>query len=689
MPIRKLLRQAGEAVLALKPVFLMSPFSVAQYLDLDGIKFDLLLIDEASQVRPADAFGAIMRARRAIVVGDQKQLPPTAFFDRLASGEEEEEYSDLDEQKASQIKHMESILSLCEARGMPGCMLKWHYRSQHESLIAVSNREFYRNGLICPPSPLAAGGASGLSYQHVEGNYRRGRGRADNPGEAAVIVDEVLVHARQSPDLTLGIVAMSSSQQKTILNQIEQARAEHPELDRFCNEEQETPFFVKNLETVQGDERDIIFISIGYGKDKNGYFSQNFGPVSREGGERRLNVLFTRAKRRCKVFSSIRHTDIRLDAARHDGPRVLKTFLKYAETGEIDLPVMTGDGPDSPFEEAVILALQERGYSVDCQVGSAGFRIDLAVKDPDNPAQYILAVECDGARYHSSLWARERDRMRQVLLEAKGWTFHRIWSTDWFNNPDQETRKVVQAIRRAKRGSGPARRSAPARSRTPITRQAPAEPEKAPKGVPYESILEMSFLDRRITCWDRYDGPGKEYTRLSGTIVGPGNQKERSYGSGRELVELMVGMEGPVHADLIARCLRIAADESRVTRTVEQETRRFIGEALNAGTVIPCASGSDFFMQPNADVHVRDRSKVEEALLRKATMIPPLEIHAGVLEAVRRSIAITRASCVVDVARMLGFSRTGSALRQVIEQEIDHLLQNGRIRPDNGHMRLR
>ena len=450
MPLRKLMKKCGEAVQKIKPVFLMSPLSVAQYLDMDGLKFDLLLIDEASQVKPADAIGAVMRAKRAIIVGDQKQLPPTAFFDKLVNIEEEdEEEESMEEEIAKQSKHFESILALCEARAMPGCMLKWHYRSQHESLIAVSNKEFYGNRLVCPPSPVAFGTRSGLSFEFVNGIYRRGKGRSDNPTEAKAVMNAVLEHARTRPDETLGVVAMSQAQQTAIQNEAECMRAEYPELNAFCSETKEDPFFVKNLETVQGDERDVIFISIGYGKTEDGRFSQNFGPVSREGGERRLNVLFTRAKKRCRVFASIRHTDIQHDKSRHVGPYMLKTFLKYAETGEMDVPTATGKEPDSPFEEAVGAAISQYGYKVDYQVGSAGFLIDLAIKNPDNEGDYVLAIECDGATYHSSSWARERDRMRQKLLEGKGWTFHRIWSTDWFNNPETETKKAVEAIRRA------------------------------------------------------------------------------------------------------------------------------------------------------------------------------------------------------------------------------------------------
>ena len=476
MRIRRLLDKAGEAVAAIKPVFLMSPLSVAQYLKPGGLKFDLLLIDEASQVRPADAVGAIMRCHQVVVVGDQKQMPPTSFFDRQVGAEDEAvEPEDIEEIQATQLGDMESILSLCESRAMAGGMLRWHYRSRHPSLIAVSNHEFYDDSLVYPPSPDKAGKRSGLSFVHVEGVYERGK-RRNNPPEAQVVAEQVLAHAREHPDETLGVVALSVAQRDTIRNKLEFMRAEHPELEAFCKETKDDAFFVKNLENVQGDERDVIFISICYGKDADGYMSQNFGPVSSEGGERRLNVLFTRARKRCRIFASIRHSDIRVDATKQAGARVLKRYMKYAETGELDIPVLTGDEMDSPFEAAVAQALQSHGYRVSTQVGSSGFRIDLAVYDPDDEDRFLLAVECDGARYHSSSWARERDRLRQIVLEQKGWTFHRVWSTDWFYNRDIELLKLLEAVERARSNKNRDALPATVPTRPEVERSAPVEP---------------------------------------------------------------------------------------------------------------------------------------------------------------------------------------------------------------------
>ena len=451
MPIRTLVQRAGATLQRIKPVFLMSPLSAAQFLTPGAVKFDLLIIDEASQVRPEDALGVIARADQVVVVGDKRQLPPTSFFDRLI-----EDDDDYDEDKggeavplagAARATELESILTVCEARGMPNRMLTWHYRSRHPSLIEVSNDEFYGNRLFLPPSPQIAREEMGLIVHRVDGAYDRG-GKRINEREARAVVEAIARHVRVRPDLSLGVATFSVSQRDLIEDMLEMKRREDPELDAFVANSEQEPVFVKNLENVQGDERDAIIISIGYGPRTAGgaLDSMNFGPVSAEGGERRLNVLFTRARVRCEVFVSFNSGDIDLARTTKEGARVLKRYLRFAETGTLDLPVPTGGGADSPFEEAVARAIAELGFAADAQVGSAGFKIDLAVKHPGQPGRYILAVECDGATYHSARWARERDRLRQEILENLGWSFHRIWSTDWFYNPKRERQKLAEAI---------------------------------------------------------------------------------------------------------------------------------------------------------------------------------------------------------------------------------------------------
>lgn len=653
MPLRKLLKEVGDAVQTVKPVFLMSPLSVAQYLDPDGLKFDLLLIDEASQVRPADAIGAVMRAKRTIIVGDQKQLPPTTFFEKLVSVDEEEQELELEDVIAGQVGDMESILALCEARRMPGCMLKWHYRSQHESLIEVSNQEFYGNKLVCPPSPAESNTDLGLSFEFVNGTYRRGSGRGNNPEEAEAVMKAVLDHARKRPSESLGVVAMSQSQQATIQNEAERLRAIYPELNSFCSEGKEIPFFVKNLETVQGDERDVIFISIGYGRTEDGRLFQNFGPVSNEGGERRLNVLFTRAKKRCRVFSSIRHTDIKHDEARHRGPYMLKTFLKYAETGEMDVPIITGREPDSPFEEAVADAIRGYGYEVDYQVGSEGFLIDLAVRDPNRKGAYILAIECDGARYHSSHWARERDRMRQTLLESKGWTFHRIWSTDWFTSPKTETKRAVEAIRKAR---------VKTTSNSPQVRHQPVMREKKPKQPPgkskeYKEFDSESFANRA------------HYHHIQDAKI-----KEVA-----DLIAEIVEVEGPIHQDILIRKTREVWGYEHTGKLIKEKITKALKYAVRGGMLERSDLDQNFLKKPGAEVHVRDRRKLENPLLKKPEMIPPQEYQKAILHAVKRCVGINKEECAVEVARIFGFQSTSALFKKKVMTQIIPLIQSGHL----------
>ena len=442
-PIRRLLTDAGHAVQAIKPVFMMSPISIAQFIEPGVLEFDLLVIDEASQVRPVEAFGAVMRSRQSVVVGDNSQLPPTSFFDRMSGSDDVEPDEDDYTTSAADV---ESILDLCVARNFPQRMLQWHYRSRHHSLIAVSNREFYQDRLFVIPSAERDPGNRGLQFRHIaNGVFDRGKSRT-NRQEAKAVAEAMLEHARRFPRLSLGVGTFSVAQRDAILDELELLRRNHHETEDFFSLTYAEPWFVKNLENIQGDERDVILISVGYGFDSAGYFSMNFGPLNREGGERRLNVLISRARERCVVFSSIKADNVDLRRTSAIGVKSLKTFLHFAETGQLETAEITGRYVDSNFEIDVADAIRSLGYEVDQQVGMAGFFIDLAVVDPDCPGRYIIGVECDGATYHSARWARDRDRLRQAVLENHGWTLHRIWSTDWFQSRNDQLKKLAAAI---------------------------------------------------------------------------------------------------------------------------------------------------------------------------------------------------------------------------------------------------
>ena len=529
LPVRQLVKRAGAAMQAIKPVFMMSPLSVAQFLEPGAITFDMLVIDEASQVRPIEALGAIGRCRQLVVVGDERQLPPTAFFSKLARNEEEEQDED---DAGSRVALVESILGLCSACGVPERMLRWHYRSKHESLIAVSNREFYDNQLYIVPSPDTKSSTMGLRFHHLpQGTFDVG-GARNNRVEARAVAAAVMSHARSSPDLSLGVVAFSAAQRRVIVDELELLRRQSEKTEEFFTSEHlNEPFFVKNLENVQGDERDVMFISVGYGRNQQGRMLMRFPTLGSDGGERRLNVLITRAKRRCEVFSSITDEDIDLDRAHGKGVAAFKQFLRYARTGDLDISRMTDREFDSIFEEQVAAALTEHRYVVQQQVGQSGFFIDLAVVDAERPGRYLIGIECDGAAYHSSRSARDRDRLRQAVLEDHGWTIHRIWSTDWFKQPDTQLRQTIAAIEAARlkvQSETPRGRTDTTIGPTvPIARSYPP----TSSGETPEQMLSVAYNEASFAVSTRHDIHQVSVEYLAGII--------------RRIIEL----EGPIHED--------------------------------------------------------------------------------------------------------------------------------------------
>lgn len=441
IPIRQLVRRAGAALQALKPCFLMGPLSVAQYLTPGEIRFDLVVMDEASQLKPEDAIGAIARGGQIVIVGDPKQLPPTNFFQTAFVDPDEEE----DGESRTVAEEGESILDVASTLYQPVRRLRWHYRSRHHSLIAFSNREFYQGDLIVFPSAFHEDPSLGVKYQPVsDGVYDGGR----NPREAAVIVEAVLQHMRMNPGESLGVVAMNLEQRDLIEELLDQKLHTEPFAIAFQNQMNmgAEPFFIKNLENVQGDERDVIFISVTYGPDPRGNQYMRFGPVNSASGHRRLNVLFTRAKRRIEVFSSVDPDRIQVNPNSTWGLRAFKHYLTFARTGVLDAADGAGGEAESDFELAVGAVLKEHGYTVDAQVGVAGFSIDLGIRHPAKPGAYVLGIECDGATYHSSRSARDRDRLRQEILENLGWKIHRVWSTDWFKSRNTEIKRLLERV---------------------------------------------------------------------------------------------------------------------------------------------------------------------------------------------------------------------------------------------------
>jgi very-short-patch-repair endonuclease len=440
-PLRQLLQEIPSVVLRLTPCLLMSPLSIAQYLSAEASNFDLVVFDEASQIPVWDAIGAMARGKQVVMVGDPKQLPPTNFFGRSDSTDDDDDVVEGD---------LESILDECLGASLPTRNLSWHYRSRHESLIAFSNHRYYGGGLVTFPSPVTDDRA--VSFHLVKGRYEKGGARINQPEAKALVIDLVSRLKRpgfRESGLTIGVVTFNSEQQGLIEDLLDDARRKDPGLEPYFSEMELEPVFVKNLESVQGDERDIMYFSITYGPDMAGAVSMNFGPLNRDGGERRLNVAVTRARHELRVFSSLRGEQMDLSRTKANGVRDLKHFLEFAEFGPRALAEAhhgsQGDF-ESPFEASVATALGRKGWQVHTQIGASSFRLDLGVVHPDFAGRYLAGVECDGATYHRSATARDRDKLREQVLRGLGWEIVRIWSTDWWVNPGGTLERVHAAL---------------------------------------------------------------------------------------------------------------------------------------------------------------------------------------------------------------------------------------------------
>jgi len=663
MPIRKLMEGAGHAIQGIKPVLMMSPLSIANYLPPGCLEFDLVIFDEASQVRPVDALGAVVRGKQVVVVGDSKQLPPTSFFDFLTNADE------TDDEENPPTSDIESILGLFSARGAHQRMLQWHYRSRHESLITPSNYLFYDNRLVVFPSPSRERESIGLMYRRLENAwYDRSRTRT-NPEEAKAVAAAVMEHARQQLQFpreqreTLGVAAFSVAQMDAILDEVEVLRRQNPGCEEFFGYPPHEPFFVKNLENVQGDERDVIFISIGYGRTKEGFLAMNFGPLNRPGGERRLNVLISRARRRCEVFTSLTADDIDTSRTPSLGIAALKKFLHYAQTGRIESAEMTGREPDSEFELQVQRELERLGYALHAQVGCAGFFVDLAVLDANRPGRYVLGIECDGASYHSARSARDRDRLRQAVLEGLGWRMHRIWSTEWFRNPDLELNRVVQAIQMAQ--DAPVRQST---ARAPLSTD--AELPKAGESASHEA-------EARIPVTSSTAASGVPYHSATIALNLRGVQMHEV--SPVQLAGLMasvVEVESPVHWREAARRVLAGAGVQRMGARIEN----VFMEALRYGTTSGQFSmRGDHLWKPGMTTPlVRDRSTLPLSS-RKLDLVAPEEIRRAIVDAVKASCGMNPDEVPNAVCRALGFARVTEEMKAEVQPHIQALLELGQV----------
>lgn len=650
MPVRKLLEETRPVVLALKPCFMMSPMSVSQFLTPE-FKFDLVVFDEASQVRPSDAANAIYRGAQLIVAGDQRQLPPTSFFERTLSDDD-------DNYEEDQVDDFESVLDLAKAGGLPSLPLRWHYRSQHEHLITYSNYRFYDGGLVTFPGAVETAPDLGVSYLKVDGQYARGAGR-DNRVEAAKVVERVIYHSREHPDLTIGVVAFSEAQASTIELMLDQRRHEVHNAEKHFSDDRLVNLFVKNLENVQGDERDIMIFSVGYGPDEYGKTTMNFGPLNRKGGGRRLNVAITRARRRVEVITSLAPEDFHSPLT--EGPRHLQRYLLFARDGIASLALdVTSSGHDaeSPFEEDVILGLRSIGWDVVPQVGTAGYRVDIGVLHSNQTNTFLLGVECDGAMYHSSRVARDRDRLRQEVLERLGWEIHRIWGPAWYRDRDGELDRLHKVLADLEAGT---KRGILAGS---LPESDPVELEEVDLSAPpaWTTPYEVARPSRH----DQYD------------LIDPVNKKRLQ----QTIVEV-VSVEGPIMADVLLRRVREAWGIARSGRRIQEA----FDDALQG------LAGQKRVKQKERAVWQADkqlsavrRPGVSPHGDRRVSEVPAVELRLAVRRLVEDAKGISRDDLSRHVAKLFGWSRRGSDIDRDLERAIDYGLDAGYLRRENGYL---
>ena len=680
LPVRQLVNQMGESLTRLVPCLLMSPLSVAQFLPAELAMFDLVVFDEASQITVPDAIGAIARSNRSIVVGDPKQMPPTRFFERGAAVAFEDDGDDLED--------LESILDEALAARIPLHRLTGHYRSRHESLIAYSNHTYYKGELIT--YPCADTRESAVALRYVNGTYAKGKSRT-NPIEAKAVASAVIAHLSDNTKnhLSIGVVTLNTEQQREIENLLDEQRRSRPELERFFGGENRYPVFIKNLETVQGDQRDVILISICYGPSEPGAatMSMNFGPLNRKGGERRLNVAITRATSDVVVFCSFNPAMIDLTRTQATAVKDLKHYLEFAEKGPSALgaavkSIGEDNQYDSDFEMSVAEGLRRLGWVVRTQIGVSKFRIDLGVVHPDYPGRFLAGVECDGATYHRSPTARDRDRVRHIVLERLGWKLVRVWSTEWFLDSQSRLSKLNDDLKalleldrslEIERAQQEAERKAAslAESAFHIHDEANGDlEEKTVTGADVEKV-PSSPVPKLTNGVEAGESRKEKQSDQSAPVLDGGRFYDSDYLSEiKRMAELIIIQEGPVTfkriSDLIAR-------DHGFQRTGRQISSRVWAAMKSIKNRVRTSDDHEVYW-PNNDAPspVLEFRGLEIASRVRGWKEVPLPERLGLVKKVSASSPVDLARAVADA---IGYERLTETFREEI-RELQILLKN-------------
>lgn len=673
MSIRKLFDRMPQLLRQLCPCMLMSPMSVAQYIDPAFPKFDLVIFDEASQMPTCEAVGAIARGENVVVVGDPKQLPPTSFFTGNKIDEENYDKEDL-----------ESVLDDCLALTMPEMRLSWHYRSRHESLIAYSNSRYYDNKLYTFPSPEDL--MSEVKWVPVDGFYDKG-GTRQNRAEAEAVVAEIIQRLKDERlrDDSIGVVTFNAAQQILIDDLLVEQFQNCPELEEF-NKNCPEPVFIKNLENVQGDERDVILFSIGYGPDQNGKISMNFGPINNDGGWRRLNVAITRARKEMIVYSTIRPEQIDLKRTHSDGVAGLKGFLEFAAKGKHSLTARYDQIKTSDYEVEDCIAdeLEKLGYQVKKHIGSSEFKIDLGVVNPQNPARYLLGILCDGRTYQSANTSRDRNILQPGMLQNLGWKIYRVWTIDWMMNQNHVIENVLEAIRQAEEEYQEQHKTDMADAAVlknlaieelPIKEmiQGPEAVEDVTEEQPAE---EPQIAEREIRQ--------ETYKRVDMGIVGNIDNfyDSANFAEMRACIERIVETEGPISRKLLGKRILSAFDIARAGNKANEQIEEYIKRSKLKSTR---AEGIRYYWakeQDPSNYHVyrvpenqEDRRDIEDISSRELA-----NVAVGVLLG-KPKLDIN--GLAKEMVKALGYARTTETLVDSVKRGIKFAEKCGKIRKDN------
>lgn len=680
LPIRRLLREIPGILPRLKPCFLMSPLSVAQYLPADGRPFDLVVFDEASQICTHEAIGAIARGRQVVIVGDSRQMPPTSFFKRTDS---EDELPDDDD-----VVELESVLDEAVAKLVPQQWLGWHYRSRHESLIEFSNQHIYESRLDVFPSAAFQSEDLGIEWCRVQGVYESGKDGRTNRIEAAALCAHLIARLKRFDpgDRTFGVVTFNQPQQQLILDLLDEARID-PLVDRhFAGSE---GVFVKNLENVQGDERDEILFSICYAPNAAQAFRMHYGPLSLAGGERRLNVAVTRARQKLSVFCSIDPEQIDRSRTNARGAWLLREFLQHARSRGRGGPAgATATASMSPQERAMADALRGAGWQVDAAVGSSSYKLDLAVRDPKDPERYGVAVETDGPVYVAARSTRDRDRLRADVLQGMGWRLQRVWSSEWWHDPTAP-RVLVEKVRAALAAQPP---PPPLRAPSPDPKNSPANPApslpeewlhaSAPQVTSgtYASAPGLPKAEPALPVYNKLllavmVDPAVFYTPLAASTI-------------QDQIERVVGFEGPIHEEVLARRVCEAWSIERLTARPTRRLGELLKNVCRTGTI---RQRGEFYWpgSANPDTYSAYRTTPEgEEPARDLPQIAPEEIANLAVALLRQAGSLDRTALAREVARLFGVQRMGAKVRESLEAGLSLLVDSGRCEASGDRLRL-